>query len=254
MAKRPDVTKLYDNIFTIKELLVEIVNTALETANDAESFGGEVARIVTSQLRQDFVPIMQKYIDEESNPASMLSLVKFLDSVPLAWVRTGPEQEPGMTTGSDIFAPSAPAAPAANPTMPTEDLRQQESSDPLKKMMRERWEEEHDEDFDDEERALDFEKIAGEYDGSSYEKGVLPEQFQDEIEDELYASYKEASERDPKKEALKEDILAGPYRIPEPGEVNGMADWRSIVEDNEPSTGDTADRIAEKISQGQLSL
>ena len=103
-ATKPNVSKLYDKIFSIKEGLADAAQLALEVANDAETFGGEVARVLTGQIRQTLVPTIQKFIDDASNPASTTSLIAFLDNVPLAWVRNATDQhgvvpaygEPGL--------------------------------------------------------------------------------------------------------------------------------------------------------------
>ena len=83
MAKPTNILKTYDKIFTVKEMLSEAINTAMDAANEAEGFGGEVSRVLTSQLRQELIPALQKFVDDKSFPASMASLIAFLDSVPL---------------------------------------------------------------------------------------------------------------------------------------------------------------------------
>lgn len=122
MANKPNVTKLYDKIFSAKDSLAEIVQDLMEAANDAEAFGGEVSRVITGQIRTNVLPALQSLVDGEGNEGSMIALVAFLDSVPLAWVRQGPEQVDGMTPGSDIKMGALPgeeelAVPAQDPAM-----------------------------------------------------------------------------------------------------------------------------------------
>ena len=76
MPKNVNIMKVYDKILTVKEMLSEVVNVSMETANEAESFGGEVSRVLTSQLRQQLIPSIQKFVDDKDNPASISSSVK----------------------------------------------------------------------------------------------------------------------------------------------------------------------------------
>ncbi len=98
MAKK-NVESLYKQIFNIKESLQDAVSVALETSNLAAEFGGEISRVLTSQINDYLVPTISKYIEDVNTPGAIAPLITFLDSVPLAMTR----QEPA----SDVIAPSA---------------------------------------------------------------------------------------------------------------------------------------------------
>ena len=113
MATKPNIDKLYEKLFSIKEMLTEVIQTANEAANDANSFGGEIARVIPNQLRTMLVPALQQYIDSPSNPVAMDSVVRFLDSLPLSKVRVG-RQDDAVPGGADAGAmPGAPMSPDA---------------------------------------------------------------------------------------------------------------------------------------------
>lgn len=243
MAQKPNITKLYDKIFAVREMLTEAVNTAMEAANDAEAFGGEVSRVVTGQLRQGLLPMLQQYVDDESNQSSMASIIKFLDSVPLAWVRTGPEQLPGTTTGSDMMT-GAEADPTANPavgqqqapmnpTAPSEPVAQQESAilrskdEGLRKVIRERWESEHEEQ-PLEEGTLDFRNFT-----EGYEADPLPSQLKMSEEDRVYKRALESASKPKATRRLDEDIIGGAYASDPNNTAEGMKDWRKLMDDTD---------------------
>lgn len=98
MAKK-NVETLYKNIFNIKESLQDAISVALETSNLAAEFGGEISRVITSQINDYLVPTISKFIEDPNTPGSVAPLITFLDSVPLAMTR----QEPA----ADVIAPSA---------------------------------------------------------------------------------------------------------------------------------------------------
>ncbi len=97
--KTKSVEHLYKNIFNIKESLQDAISVALETSNLAAEFGGEISRVLTSQINDYLVPTISKYIEDGSTPGAIAPLITFLDSVPLAMTR----QEPA----ADVIAPSA---------------------------------------------------------------------------------------------------------------------------------------------------
>lgn len=248
MAQKPNITKLYDKIFSVKEMLTEVVNTAMEAANDAEAFGGEVSRVITGQLRQSLLPGIQKLVDDESNPASMMSMIKFLDSVPLAWVRQGPEQEPGMSTGSDMInpiaqpgmegnmavgpdgAPAQQGAAPVNPTAPTEPIMQQESailkgkSSTLRSHLKEDWKANHEE-APIEEGKLDFRNFK-----EGFKRDIVPSQLEADSADKIYNKVLEGSAKPKATERLDEDILGGAFNKVE---ANTFGDWRNLMDDTD---------------------
>ncbi len=96
---KKSVETLYKGIFSIKESLQDAIQQALEVSNTASEFGGEISRVLTSQINDYFIPNISKYIEDESTPGAIAPLVTFLDSVPLAMTR----QEPA----AEVIAPSA---------------------------------------------------------------------------------------------------------------------------------------------------
>lgn len=242
MAQKPNITKLYDKIFAIREMLTEAVNTAMEAANEAEAFGGEVSRVVTGQLRQGILPALQDYIDDESNQASMASIIKFLDSVPLAWVRTGPEQLPGTTTGADMIADpqqnqalgqQAPVdGPGPNPTAPRQPVQQESAilkskDEGLRAVLRERWESEHEEQ-PMEEGALDFRNFK-----EGFKRDVLPTQLKSDEEDRIYRRTLEKAAQPKDARRLDEGFVGGPYAMNPDITAAGMKDWRKMIDDTD---------------------
>jgi hypothetical protein len=242
MAQKPNITKLYDKIFAVREMLTEAVNTAMEAANDAEAFGGEVSRIVTGQLRQGLLPMLQQYVDDESNQASMASIIKFLDSVPLAWVRTGPEQLPGTTTGSDMISGAGdPAdnqavgqpqqAPPQNPTAPSEPVMEsailKSKDESLREVLREKWTAENEEQ-PIEEGALDFRNFV-----EGYVADPLPSQLKASEEDRIYKRALESASKPKATRRLDEDILGGAYASDPNNTAEGMKDWRKLMDDTD---------------------
>jgi hypothetical protein len=111
-GSKKSVEELYSAIFAIREALQDATQLAAEAAVIAEAFGGEISRVITSQLNQYFIPAISKYIDDEKTPGAMSPLVTFLDSVPLAMTRQEPQ--PAQTTPAPIQAELA-APPTAAP-------------------------------------------------------------------------------------------------------------------------------------------
>lgn len=111
-GSKKSVEELYSAIFAIREALQDATQLAAEAAVIAEAFGGEISRVITSQLNQYFIPAISKYIDDEKTPGAMSPLVTFLDSVPLAMTRQEPQPE--QTTPAPIQAELA-APPTAAP-------------------------------------------------------------------------------------------------------------------------------------------
>lgn len=243
MAKQQNITKVYEKIFTIKEMLTEAVNTAMEVANDAEGFGGEVSRVITSQLRQDFIPVIQKYIDDHETHSSMSSLIGFLDSVPLAWIRTGPQEDPHVATAGAETFPGTPATQQqAAPMLPGQVTpnagvapapQQRESAilkgnSRLRESLRKEWE--------DSQRAitpqaeLDFKALM-----EGYKTETVPGQYtgitedQDRMFDMLVNN---ETKKQVTREKLNEDIIAGPYKVHE--DVGEMGDWRKLTSYDDP--------------------
>jgi len=109
--KKASVEVLYKNIFSIKESLQDAISVAQETSNIASEFGGEISRVITSQINDYLVPVISKYIEDNATPGAVAPLITFLDSVPLSMTREEPTPDvvapsPIDTTGSQrIQAP-----------------------------------------------------------------------------------------------------------------------------------------------------
>ena len=232
MATKPNITKLYDKIFSLKEMLSEIVNTAMEAANESEAFGGEVSRVITGQLRAGLIPTIKQYVDDTANEASMQSLISFLDTVPLAWVRSGPEQVPAYTPASaEATIPTETEIPAAevptgelNPTAPAPTQVLGESSI-LRSNLREQWAEEHKE--LKEEMDLDFKRIT-----KNFNPRKIPTSLSVVNENKVYDNLVNKT-----KKRLKEDMIFGPSasgpieikdQITEKVDLN---DWKTLLSD-----------------------
>lgn len=243
MAKQQNITKVYEKIFTIKEMLTEAVNTAMEVANDSEGFGGEVSRVITGQLRQDFIPAIQKYIDDKDTHASMSSLIGFLDSVPLAWIRTGPQEDPdAAVSAADTFpgdqtqqqASPAPA-PAASPmlpgqTTPNAGVKQESAilkgNSKLRETLKREWQESQKAVTSPAE--LSFAALM-----EGYKKDPLSFESFDENQDRMFdLLLGNAASTTTRREKLNEDILAGPYKVRE--DVGGMEDWKKLTSYDDP--------------------
>lgn len=123
-GSKKSVEELYSAIFAIREALQDATQLAAEAAVIAEAFGGEISRVITSQLNQYFIPAISKYIDDEKTPGAMSPLVTFLDSVPLAMTRQEPQPE--QTTPAPIQAELA-APPTAAPAEGSYASQKQES-------------------------------------------------------------------------------------------------------------------------------
>lgn len=115
-GSKKSIEELYNAIFAIREALQDATQLAAETATIAEAFGGEISRVITSQINEYFIPAISKYIDDDKTPGAIAPLVTFLDSVPLAMTRQPPE--PQQTTPAPIKTELA--TPPTNETPPAE--------------------------------------------------------------------------------------------------------------------------------------
>ena len=73
-AKRKSVEDLYKSIFSMKESLQDAIAVAQEVANTAETFGGEISRVLTTQINKYFIPAIAKYIDDENTQMRKVDL------------------------------------------------------------------------------------------------------------------------------------------------------------------------------------
>ena len=92
---KPNIDRLYTQLFSIKEMLSEVIQTAQEAANDAGNFGGDISKVIPNQLRTQFVVGIQNFISQQGNPVAIDSIIQYLDSLPLSKVRV-PRGEEAM--------------------------------------------------------------------------------------------------------------------------------------------------------------
>jgi hypothetical protein len=256
MAAKPNATKLFDKLFTLREMLAEAVTFSSEIANEAEHFGGEIARVLTGQIRQTLIPGIQQFTDDASNPASAQSLITFMDSVPLAWTRDGGNAPGAQGQGAPVAQGTQP-----NPTAPAQqgdgmglgdvgeptlgDSLKHESAilrgmSPKNASIREALAaHEVEPDFGDK---LDFRKMA-----ETYKKPKTGPQTGEVIgESRIFSQYLEKSAKPEDIKRLDEDMLAGAYKMPTQEEVHSMDNWRTMVERETPLHDLDAGDLAEK--------
>lgn len=243
---KPNIDRLYEKLFSMKEMLGEVINTAQEAANDAGNFGGDISKVVPNQLRTQFVVMVQNLISQQGNPVCLDSMIQYLDSLPLSKVRVprGEEammnQEPQMGTapvapmGSNAMTGVTPnVGSAIPPEMGAGMAESLESAilrakgQPLLDEARQMWEEEHQE-FDVPEGTLDFKAISENY----QRKPPVPEVFTKNTEDKVYKRAVESAKK-PKAKLQEADKLMGVYPIEE--RQKGVADmngWRDLIEEN----------------------
>lgn len=104
MAK--NVESLYNLLSKMSEKLTDVVTDATELNQQAAQYGGEIARIISEQMNQYFIPSITKMVNDLETPGDLAGVVKFLDSCPLALVREEPA--PLTEVPQDIVPESAP--------------------------------------------------------------------------------------------------------------------------------------------------
>ena len=114
MAKK-NIETLYKQIFSVKESLQDAISSAQEVVASASEFGGEISRVITSQLNDYLIPVINKYVEDTDTPGAVAPLITFLDSVPLAMTRE--ELNPETISPSPIDTTS-PEPQTAIPTLP----------------------------------------------------------------------------------------------------------------------------------------
>jgi hypothetical protein len=105
MASKPNATKLMDQLEDLRDTVNEI-------ANEAEAFGGEIARQIAGVARNQLAPQVAQLLD-------------FLNAAPLAWTRPG-QAAPGGTTPAGEEGGLTPM-PSANPSAPSDGMGLAES-------------------------------------------------------------------------------------------------------------------------------
>jgi len=127
---RRSIEDLYDAIFAIREALQDAMQLASEAVNIADSFGGEISRVITAQLNQYFIPILAKYLDDENTPGAIAPLVAFLDSVPLAMTRqpAEPQQTAPAPIKTELAIPPSPAPAEGSYAAKTQQTQESKKS------------------------------------------------------------------------------------------------------------------------------
>ena len=114
MAK--NIEGLYDKIFKLRADLENILDEAADIVTIAREFPGEIARVMVEQINKYFSPEIRALIDDDKKPGSIVGLIRFLDSVPLAMTREAPAPEPVQPIFPENPAIVTPEGTAAAPT------------------------------------------------------------------------------------------------------------------------------------------
>lgn len=90
---RKNIEALYDVLFTMRSNLEDIVQDAEGLLNDVAEYGGEMNRVLKEQLSKYFIPGLTALIKDEKTPGSIIGIIRFMDSLPLAMTRVEPSVE-----------------------------------------------------------------------------------------------------------------------------------------------------------------
>lgn len=88
-----DPNRLFDLLDALRTNLESVLEDAKTLATEAGSFNGELNKVIKEQITKYFVPAIEKLINDDQTPGSVIGLEKFLGSVPLAMVREQPSEE-----------------------------------------------------------------------------------------------------------------------------------------------------------------
>lgn len=105
---RKNIEALYDVLFTMRSNLEDIVQDAEGLLNDVAEYGGEMNRVLKEQLSKYFIPGLTALIKDEKTPGSIIGIIRFMDSLPLAMTRVEPSVEnvaPVVPQNADIDRP-----------------------------------------------------------------------------------------------------------------------------------------------------
>jgi hypothetical protein len=126
------IKTLQDDLESIRSLVDGIIENSKTLMNDANGFGGVIAKVFKEQMAKYFIPGVQKIAEPIDNlvsgdrvPGSLKDLTIFLDSVPLAMIR----QEPSVT---ELASPVVPKnvdldTPAGKVESPVDEIPQGQS-------------------------------------------------------------------------------------------------------------------------------
>lgn len=87
MPSGPNITKLYDKLFKLKDTLDSARALCDEVIAEAQQFGGEIARVIPGQITKYTIPTLEKLLSETNTPGAIIPLVVFLDNIPLGQAR-----------------------------------------------------------------------------------------------------------------------------------------------------------------------
>lgn len=126
------IKSLQDDLESIRTLVDGIIENSKILMNDANNFGGVIAKVFKEQMAKYFIPGVQGIAEPIDNlvsgdrvPGSLKDLTIFLDSVPLAMIR----QEPSVT---ELASPVVPKnvnldTPAGKVESPVDEIPQNQS-------------------------------------------------------------------------------------------------------------------------------
>ena len=92
MAKK-SIESLYDVLFNMRKLMEDLVQNATGLVNDVNDYGGELNRVVKEQMQKYYIPAIQNLTKDENTPGSIIGIIRFMDSLPLAMTRVEPQVE-----------------------------------------------------------------------------------------------------------------------------------------------------------------
>lgn len=140
-SKISDIQKIYDNLLLIQELLSEINKTINDVIKDAQTFGGEINRVIPLKIKI-FLQELVKLSTDTSKDYSIASLIKFLDALPLASLRSlGDEENILDSSFSDLISDNEGDLKTSqldmqNPDMRNVSMEGMEDSDEMKEAIR----------------------------------------------------------------------------------------------------------------------
>lgn len=112
-----DPNRLFDLLDALRTNMESIIEDAKALATEAGGFNGELNKVIKEQVTKYLVPAIEKLINDDKTPGSIIGLERFLGSVPLAMVR---EQPTEADVPSDIMPDDVKLA---NPVGTTGDAK-----------------------------------------------------------------------------------------------------------------------------------
>lgn len=106
---RKSIETLYDTLFNMRAAMEDICQDATSLVNDVAEYGGELNRVLREQMNKYFIPSITNLIKDEKTPGSIIGLIRFMDSLPLAMTRvnaTVDSVEPIVPDNANIQAPA----------------------------------------------------------------------------------------------------------------------------------------------------